>query len=63
MLVEILFDCRAAKGVTLPSKVPIALRDEPLVKIVEQRPEHRQSSMAMMGLGQKITKHRILLFC
>jgi len=51
MLVEILFNCRAAKDVTLASKVPITLRDEPFVKIVKQRPEHRQSSMAVMGLG------------
>jgi len=63
MLVEILFNCRAAKDVTLASKVLITLRDEPFVKIIEQRPEHRQSSMAVMGQGQKITKHRILLFC
>jgi hypothetical protein len=27
------------------------LMREPFVKIVEQRPEHRQSSMAVMGLG------------
>jgi hypothetical protein len=61
--VEILFNCRGAKDVTLAGKVPITLCDEPFVKIVEQRPEHRQSSMAAMGQGQKINKHGILLFC
>ena len=48
---EVSLDGRAPQDVALAGEVPIALRQQPVVKGVEGRPEHRQGNMVGMGLG------------
>jgi len=58
---EVSLDGCAPQDVALAGVVPIALRQQPVVKGVEDRAEHGEGNMAAVGLGQEFAKHRILL--